>query len=90
MTDESSWALVMPFVVCQSYGGPYEDTAFVAGIYYGQVIQLLNARPARHIQMLPTPLRPQLELLAMNDGYSMAATDTGYPGWIEVAFTRLT
>lgn len=29
--EEQEYDLVMPFVVCQSQGGPYDDDAFVGG-----------------------------------------------------------
>jgi hypothetical protein len=28
--DQHEWGMVMPFVVCQSKGGPYDDDSFVA------------------------------------------------------------
>ena len=71
------YGLVMPFVVCQSQGGPYEDEAFVVGWALGQLdIELGQAaaerRPLLNRSVRPAAL-PQVELLAMKHGFLTAA-----------------
>ena len=63
--SEGEYGLVMPFVVCPD---PYEDQAFVAGCYQGQITEKLQSGVKEHAQYVPTPLVPQLDLLAMHHG----------------------
>lgn len=69
--EETQWGLVLPFVVCESKGGPYEDHAFVAGVRYGLWSQLLKLQPSEHANYEPKDLVPQLDLLAMHHHYRM-------------------
>jgi hypothetical protein len=71
--DEASadFGLVMPFVVCESNGGPYADEAFVAGARFGRWAELLKLQPAAHREYEPAGLVPQLDLLAMHNHYTM-------------------
>lgn len=75
MSDEAEYELVMPFVACASEGGPYEDVAFVAGIYLGQVMQWIeDGKPSVHhhkVWCMPSLLVPQLDLLAMKHALIM-------------------
>lgn len=82
MTDpqpEAEFGLVMPFVVCATQGGPYEDHAFVAGVWFGQIGQILRhcqetgSDPDQFEMPVPTPLVPQLDLLAMHHGFTMTS-----------------
>lgn len=73
--DETGWNLVMPFVVCQSQGGPYDDESFVAGwtlatvdVRLGQCA--VDRRPMS--VLMPAPSVPQVELIAMKHGYLTA------------------
>lgn len=80
------WGLVMPFVVCSSKGGPYEDTAFVAGYQAGGIDMALAAQSAISGEGMRvtvyTALVPQLDLIAMRHGFlAEAETDTLYPQW---------
>ncbi|WP_030186093.1 hypothetical protein [Streptomyces capuensis] len=76
MADEdATYELVMPFVLCQSNGGPYDDEAFAAGMACGQlwtelrVLQAHGATPRpRYVQ--PEHV-PQLDLIAMHYGYTL-------------------
>lgn len=71
--DDQSWGLVIPFIVCTSQGGPYQDEAFVAGFQAGQLDQRLAmlalAGGQRTTAMVRTALVPLLELIAMNRGF---------------------
>lgn len=40
--SDAEYGLVMPFVVCASNGGPYEDDSFVAGFALGLLDQKLS------------------------------------------------
>lgn len=72
--DEApTYSLVMPFVVCQSKDGPYDDGAFVAGVRFGKLDSLLNMKPSQHSEYVEAELVPQLELLAMHHGYKFEA-----------------
>lgn len=75
MSDEhSEYGHVMPFIVCASRGGPYDDKAFVAGARFGALDQRLAVRPAVVIQSYEPPeLLSQLDLLAMHHGYEMTS-----------------
>lgn len=90
--DDIEYALVMPFVVCQSHGGPYEDQAFVAGYQAGQIDRALRAAAAIGATQLRATvyaaLVPQLELIGMNHGFpSMTAENSdGTPEWSLVTF----
>jgi len=85
--------LVMPFLVCQSNGGPYDDNSFVAGVRFGAIDAELAAAGGMHAVTpdfpFPTPLVPQLDLLAMSRGYT--TTIEAIPGadyeWATVTFT---
>lgn len=84
--------LVMPFVVCQSQGGPYEDDAFVAGFQAGQIDRSLRAATIANADRVRatvmTALVPQLELLAMQHGFLAEITPwpEGPESWSFVTF----
>jgi hypothetical protein len=66
--DPPVYELVMPFVVVQSQGGPYDDDAFQAGWLSGW----LDARLERNdhsATWAPVTLRPQIDLIAMKHGF---------------------
>lgn len=44
---DAEFGLVMPFVVCESQGGPYDDNAYVAGFEAGNLAMnlVLNRAP---------------------------------------------
>jgi hypothetical protein len=91
MGDEAEFSLVMPFIVCRSQGGPYDDAAFVAGCYFGEIRSEL-ARPDRFVleMTVPSPLVPQLDLVAMDAGFVMTAKpwDDHPDEWTFVRLTR--
>lgn len=68
--------LVMPFVVCKDRGGPYEADAFCAGWEAGAIdfgLRMLSSLGGSLERWVPSPLVPQLELLAMRHGFAMTA-----------------
>lgn len=70
--DDAEYGLVMPFVVCEDQGGPYKADAFVAGVWYGQIDSVLKLG-GLWSGYVPSPLVPQLDLLAMHYGRTMTA-----------------
>jgi hypothetical protein len=72
---EAAYGLVMPFVVCQP-DGPYDPASFVAGIYAGELLTLLPMMAkvmGSLVRYYPTALVPQLDLIAMENGYRIVA-----------------
>lgn len=89
--DEVDFGLVMPFVVCQSQGGPYEDEAFCAGWSLGLIAAKLSEYAVDRVPMttvVRTPSLPQVELLAMQHGYLTAVEhfDGAPDEWSTVTF----
>jgi hypothetical protein len=78
MSDEPGYQMVMPFVVCQSQGGPYEDRSFVAGVQAGSLDHSLSTGPSPTAVYLHPDLVPQADLLAMRHGYSLTTEP-----WVE-------
>lgn len=93
--EQDGFGLVVPFIVCQSAGGPFEDDAFCAGFEAGRVDQALavaaaaNAATVR-FPMTRTALLKQFDLIGMNRGYPVVdATESDeYPEWCDVVFAR--
>jgi hypothetical protein len=91
--DGPEYGLLYPFVVCTSQDGPYEDGAFVAGCYFGQIQTecrtIIEGRYKRWY--VPSPLVSQLDLLAMQEGLTMAAEPwEDYPDeWTQVTLSRI-
>ena len=75
MADQPpGYELVMPFVVCRSQGGPYDDGAFVAGFECGALeARLTIGRPASCELYVRTASLPQIDLIAMRHGYQVEA-----------------
>jgi hypothetical protein len=75
-TPDAEYGLVMPFVVVQSKGGPYEDRAFTAGWLCGHTEASLRLAPLECPSFtLPAGVNPdvvpQLDLLAMDNGWTL-------------------
>jgi len=87
---EADYDMVMPFVVVESQGGPYEDTAFVAGYELGLLDAFLERQPASGAQYtLRADSFPQVDLLAMRYGYKAhPEPPDGDDGWQVVTFSR--
>ena len=89
--DDCEMQLAYPFVVCQSQGGPYPDDAFVAGVQLGQLIgELKHSRPIYHEATVMPALVPQIDLVAMHEGYSMTSEpwEAAPDDWAFVSLTR--
>jgi hypothetical protein len=86
---EDSSGTVMPFVLCRSGGGPYDDEAFSSGWRLGAIGATL-AGPG--ISALSDSIRAdervQADLLAMACGYAMRVDPGTNPEWLFVTFTR--
>jgi hypothetical protein len=90
--EEVEYDLVMPFMVCRSRGGPYEDESFVAGWELATIdVRLTQCAVDRLPLNVPihTPSLPQAELIAMSHGYLMAAEpyEDAPEEWSMVTFT---
>lgn len=91
--EEGQYGLVMPFNVVQSAGGPYEDEAFVAGVYVGEIdacLRLMHTTSAILQWYVSPKLLPQLDLLAMRYGYTMTSEPwEDHPDeWTQVVFEK--
>lgn len=80
-SEFDGYELVMPFVVCQSNGGPYDDAAFVAGGNLAAIDALLAVNrvgfgggigATRFEGHVNTDCLPQLDLICMK--HQMVAT----------------
>jgi hypothetical protein len=84
--------LTVPFVVCASHGGPFDDAPFVAGFQAGMIHQALQtAGPEvdRTRWVVRTGLLRQVELIAMSAGFPTMTIDASdYPEWTLVTFAR--
>lgn len=87
------FGLVMPFIACESQGGPFDDGAFTAGAQLGQIMAELAQMPACadvYRRYVDTRLVAQLDLVAMDAGFILEheAWDE-YPNeWTLATFTR--
>ena len=88
-TNQDQREAEMPFVLCRSNGGPYEDEAFMSGWRMGDLDATLASGG---IAMLADSVRPierrQADLIAMARGYTMAVEASGDPDWLSVTFSR--
>jgi len=90
--EPAEWALAVPFVVCKSNGGPFDDTSFAGGYVCGMVDVILRftktlAEPVPD-QTVHRKVLPQLDLIAMRNGYTMDAKDSTSPEWVYVSFRK--
>lgn len=89
--QERDYSLVMPFVVCASKGGPFDDESFVAGYECGIFAEQLKSR-SPSVTSISTTVHsgnvPQLDLLAMREGWRMTAKESEVDGWTYVTFDR--
>jgi hypothetical protein len=91
MNDEVEFGLVMPFLVCQSKGGPYDDAAYVAGYEAGTLDMALALSPplpgSRLNEGVPyhADNMPQIDLIAMRHNVTIETEDVG-DGWVSVTF----
>lgn len=87
--DSEAPALVMPFVLCQSKGGRFEDEAFTAGWALGGLDHELSL--AKHNTMTPgdrylrSEYQPQADLIAMRHGFILTVAEE-QNGWARYEF----
>lgn len=90
--DDVRYGLLMPFVVCQSQDGPYDDAAFVAGASFTAHQQQLIAAPntLKWAAYVFPEMVPQYDLLAMDNGFLMESEpwDEFPDEWVLVTFTK--
>lgn len=90
--EDDGFELAVPFIVCQSQGGPYEDEAFVAGFQAGEVDRaLVTAAAAGATEVKATVLSTlvrQLELVGMHRGFPVMRSEVSdeVPEWSLVTF----
>jgi hypothetical protein len=90
--ENEGYELVVPFVVCTSVGGPFDDDAFVAGFQAGQVDQALKMAATANVTevrfTVNSALVKQLELIGMNHGFHhiVAEEPKDAPSWSFVTF----
>lgn len=71
--DGVLYDIVLPFVVCQSQGGPYEDDAYVAGYEIGEISTMLAQNAFLEWERpVHTGNLAQLDLVAMRWSYIVA------------------
>lgn len=85
---DTTWGLIVPFVVVESKGGPYNDQAFTAGYEMGIAdmrCRIGNEAGANDLRfpIVRTDCLPQLDLIAMHHGYTMHVhpADDTLPEW---------
>lgn len=93
---DAEFGLVLPFVACESAGGPYEDQAFVAGFQAGQLASAMEAlRPGQSVEAtVVAPLERQVDLIAMwqrcRVEFRVVPVDDGTPAeWATVRAVKL-
>jgi hypothetical protein len=82
--------LAVPFVVCASQGGPFDDDAFVAGYEMGQLATELSYFSKPIEKPIHTANTYQADLLAMDRGWTMTTlpmADDAPDEWKFVRFT---
>ena len=80
--------LVMPFVVCRTEGGCFDDDAYVNGFEAGRLDALLqHQRPPVHEDTVHSDNMPQVDLIAMSRGYTLSVEGED-DGWTHLTFTR--
>lgn len=91
--DADTHTLAMPFVVCSSTGGRYDDEAFGAGVECGLIYAELGQ--CERIGATPRPrwvvpgIFKQVDLIAMRFGYTVTAAETDeHGGWVRAVFRR--
>lgn len=82
--------LVMPFVVCESVGGAYDDVSFVAGWQCGELYQQMAHGVNPIMVTRYRNLLPQFDLMAMNHGYKMVVDEDYIDAlWVHVGFEKV-
>lgn len=90
--EEAPLELVMPFVTVTSVGGPHDDGSYVAGWTCGRLDARLgmfaHLGVPSHVEWFAAALVPQVELIAMKNGYTVDLDDeeTEHPGFRRAIF----
>lgn len=92
--EDDGMELALPFILCKSAGGPYDDDAFTAGYECGLIDKDLTVAAAIGQATLTRTVRtvsvPQLDLIAMHHSFTAEATaDDEVPEWSRVTFTAV-
>lgn len=89
--DDHGFELVMPFVLCQTQGGPYDDAAFASGWRLGSLDARLEfERPDGHSMYVEPPDVKQLDLVAMRHRYSVEVEEhLPIDDWVRVTLKKL-
>lgn len=87
--DAMEFGIIMPFVLCESQGGPLEDVAFTVGFELGQIDQELEVCETLYAEprdrYLHTVGLAQLDLIAMRRGFVLEdglKDDSGEWTWV--------
>lgn len=89
----AEFGLIVPFIVCATNGGPYDDGPYCAGYEAGTIAVVLASLPPEITQAertVRTDNLPQIDLIAMQHGWTVNAATTEWPEWTTVAFKRET
>lgn len=90
--EDDAMELVMPFVVVQSVGGPYDDDAFAFGWQAGAIDHALRVADPEVRSVCYGIVRagivPQVELIGMRHGFPVVTVEPTAEGWCEVTFER--
>ncbi|MEW1565755.1 hypothetical protein AB0454_22550 [Streptomyces sp. NPDC093509] len=88
--EEDQYELVTPIVLARSNGGPYDDTALVAGMTCGALDHELTMTATLHAlpqeRWLDVRLLPQVDLIAMRHGYVLEHGDKHAAGYQRIGF----
>lgn len=91
--EDAELVLSMPFVICKSAGGPFDDDAFVAGFTCGLIDSKLGVAAAIGASQAETTtvmraMVPQLDLIAMRHGFKVIEVDDPEGEWAMLEFHR--
>jgi hypothetical protein len=87
--DGPEATMIMPFVACQTNGGPFDDGSFSAGFAAGQLWAELECGDVPSDRPILVELADQMDLIAMNFGYRMEVlveAETELAEWMMVRF----
>lgn len=93
-SELDEFEMVMPFVMCQSNGGPHDDASFVSGYRLGglsMALRLAQAFPGMTLDPVvahPNE-QPQIDLLAMRFGFTLTVEPFD-DDWATYTFERVT
>lgn len=88
--ERPDFDLVMPFIVCASNGGPFEDQAFVAGYECGLLdAELEFSADVKITRTMRSDNLAQVDLIALKNGYTIETTESHDGGWATVEFTAV-